>query len=477
MSADSRNAREIGQGHLDDGGAGVTGSECAGDETGLEGRSPEAETARQQSELVEDTLRLYLRECGETGLLSAEEERLLGSQIAQGKRLSKLEKEWVAKFDREASATDLLITLAERFCSARLAFKALCSYLELAPTDSLERKAWHEALVEATYGRIDPELVSAVAKATGSTQGQTVRVLTQLSLDSGLIPWHMLGEAGQGCSVVGFERALHSPGFRVHLQKRHPEITLHFEQIREQARQAAEHLVQANLRLVISVAKKYKVPSMSLLDLIQEGNIGLIRAAHKYDHRRGCRFSTYATWWIRQTVTRAITQQSRALRLPVHIVERVRKLDRARRCLTQEYGRDPTNDELASHIGVSPEKVEMLLRAISWEPISLDMPVGEDREGARLGDFVEDQTIPSPEAQVIKAMLKKQVRVALASLRPQERCVIELRFGLTDGRGRTLQEIGNEFGVTRERVRQIEASALKKLRRPSRSRRLKDYIE
>jgi RNA polymerase primary sigma factor len=477
MSAVSRNTREIGQGHLKDERAGLTRNQCAGDETWLEGQPPVAETARQQSDLVEDTLRLYLRESRETRLLSADEERLLGSQIAQGKRLSELEREWAAKFDRAASATDLLITLAERFCSVRLVFEALCNYLKLAPTDSLERKARHEALLEATYGRIDQELVSAVAEATGLSKGQTVRVLTQLSLDSRLIPWHMLGEAGQMCSVVEFERALHLPEFRAHLEKHYPEITAHFKQIRERARQAAEHLVQANLRLVISVAKKYRAPGMSFLDLIQEGNIGLIKAVHKYDYRRQLRFSTYATWWIRQTVTRAMAQQSRALRLPVHIVGRVMKLDRVRRWLTQEYGRDPTKEELSSHMGVSPRKMEMLLRVISWEPISLDMPVGEDREGAKLGDFIQDQTIPSPEAQVIKAKLKEQVRGALASLRPQERGVIELRFGLEDGRTRTLEEVGNHFGVTRERARQIEAKALNKLRRPSCSRRLKDYIE
>jgi len=477
MSAVSRNTREIEQGLLDEGRLGLTRSQCAGDETGLEAQSPEAEPARQQNELIEDTLGLYLRECGETRLLSAEEERLLGSQIAQGKRLTKLEQEWVAKFDCEPSATDLLITLAERFCSVRSVFEELCSYLELAPTDSLERKARHEALLEATYGRIDPELVSAIAKATGSSQGQTVRVLTQLSLDSRLIPWHMLGEAGQACSVVEFERVLHAPEFRAHLEKCYCEMAAHFEQITQRARQAAEHLVQANLRLVISVARKYRAPGMSFLDLIQEGNIGLIRAAHKYDHRRELRFSTYAVWWIRQTITRAMTEQSRALRLPVHLVGTLSKLDRVRRWLSQEYGRDPTKDELASQMGVSFEKVDRLLRVASWEPISLDMPVGEDREGAKLGDLVQDQTMPSPEAQVIKATLKEQVRKALASLRPQERRVIELRFGLEDGRNRTLEEVGNHFGVTRERARQIEASALKKLRHPSRSRMLKDYIE
>ena len=471
------NAREIGQGLLEDEGLDPTFSQCPSGETGVKGQSAEVENTRQQSDLVGDTLWLYLRESGETRLLTADEERLLGSRIEQGKHITELDREWINKFDSAASASDLLIILTEQFCSVRLVFEALCNYLKIAPEDSLERKAWHEALLEATYGRIDPELVSAVARVTGSSQGQTAWALTQLSLDIRLIPWHMLGKAGQTSSVVEFERELNSPEFRAHLEKSHSEIAAHFDQIRERARQATEHLVQANLRLVISMAKKYKAPGMSFLDLIQEGNIGLIRAVHKYDHRRGLRFSTYATWWVRQAITRAIAQQSRALRLPVHVVGMVRKLYRIRRWLIQECGHDPTKEELASHMGVTPEKVDTLLRVASWEPISLDMPVGKDGEGAKLSDFFQDKVTPSPEAQVTEAMLKKHVKGALAKLRPQERRVIELRFGLKDGRNRTLEEVGKHFGVTRERARQIEASALKKLRCPNCSLMLRDYVE
>ncbi len=246
------------------------------------------------------------------------------------------------------------------------------------------------------------------------------------------------------------------------------------EQIALGNQSAKDELIKANLRLVVSIAKRHVGKGMYFLDLIQEGNLGLIKAVEKFDHSKGFKFSTYATWWIRQAITRAIADQARTIRIPVHMVETIHKVSRTARQLLQEMGREPTTDEIAERLNITPEKVREIMK-IAQDPVSLETPIGEE-EDSHLGDFVEDVDSPAPSDAASYALLREQLANILNTLTPREAEVIRLRYGLIDGRTKTLEEVGKIFDITRERIRQIEAKALRKLRHPSRSKTLKDYL-
>jgi len=425
-------------------------------------------------ELGEESLNLYLAEVGQTPLLDAEEERVLGSQIEDGKHLSQLEKDWLAEHGGQPSATGLLLSLVERLSQASLLFETLYQYLELPSDRNVAEKVLHPDLRRAIDGHIDQHLSDAIAQITGESQTGTEQALIQLSLDSRLIPWHTIERTGESSSLVEFEEGLRSPEFREELERHRSEIARHFEQIREGADQATRHMIQANLRMVVSVAKGHNDRGVPLPDLIQEGNIGLMQAVQKFDHRRGFKFSTYAIPWIWQAVNRAVNDQSRIMRLPGHLVDALAKLARAKNSLSQKLGRQPTDKELASETGLPSKKIESLLKLSSRGPVSFETPVGE--EGTQLGDFIGDRSIPDPEEEATASLLKAKLGRTLESLTPRERRIIELRFGLGNEYSRTLEEAGTELGLTKERIRQIEKEALAKLRHPSHSRELIGYL-
>jgi RNA polymerase primary sigma factor len=481
------------------------------DAVALEEPSPEElEDLEADVAGIDDPVRMYLREIGKVPLLTAEEEVVLAKAIELGEQMAEAPwralvslHEWTlhgTEAATRATREHYRLPFAEE--AHRIVRDALAApgaadlfgpppevHLQRAvratdhePTRALLREArrllaaYGEAPSAETFLPLLDWAYRAVhSGAVESRDNPTLRAIYDWTREAVAFPalerWIRAGNDAELLLRMGYDPAV-PPGTK--LAHRKGEIV-------RLGREAREQLTSANLRLVVSIAKKYIGRGMSFLDLIQEGNIGLIRAVEKFEYEKGYKFSTYATWWIRQAITRAIADQARTIRIPVHMVETINRLIRVSRQLLQDLGREPTIEEIAEAMSrgqeqaVTPERVREIMK-VSQEPVSLETPVGEE-EDSHLGDFIEDRGAVAPADAASRQLLREQVEAVLGSLTGRERRVLQLRFGLEDGRARTLEEVGKEFNVTRERIRQIEAKALRKLRHPSRSRKLKDYLE
>jgi len=428
-------------------------------------------------DVIDDSARMYLQEIGRVPLLNVKEEKFLCRKIELGRSLERIEDNLFRKYKKFPSPVDTVIHIISQLCKVTPVVQVIEEYIGSKPSDDVVKTIKNPKLRSVIDDVIDTALIAATAKGIGKGSTAAEEAITNLSINSHLLPPQVLELlARDKISWQKLKTLSTSEEFLSQIEPHSSEFKAYFEQIKTEAKASEKHLTEANLRLVVSIAKKYIGHGMPLLELIQEGNIGLIRAVDKFQYRKGYKFSTYATWWIRQGITRSIADQSRTIRIPVHMVETINKLLRTTRQLIQELGREPTYEEIGSRLNISPEKVEGVMALFFREPMSLDMPIGEDAD-SRLGDLVEDHTSLAPTEATSHQLLKEQIDKVLDELSEREKKVLQLRFGLKDGHARTLEEVGREFDVTRERIRQIEGKALRKLRHPTRSRKLKGYLD
>jgi len=415
---------------------------------------------------LDDPVRIYLREIGRVQLLTGEQEVALAQAMERGDYIFRLQQELQGGNGDRPSAAGIGWTV---YRTLRDGWPLTIAFYRAAfPNQPATTKARVLAAVLPLTEEMEPA-IKAVGEEFGVSREELEESLRRRRIEYDLLP-SPIQELIRPVDAFPSDEEVWAI-----LRRDEAALQARWDEFVVRGDIARKKLTEANLRLVVSVAKKYGGRGMSMLDLVQEGNLGLIRAVEKFQHHKGFKFSTYATWWIRQAITRAIADQARTIRIPVHMVEQINRLIRTSRRLQQELGREPTSEEIAAEMGLPPGKVREILK-ISQEPVSLEMPIGEE-EDSNLGDFIEDSKALAPSDAASLKLLKEQVDDVLGSLGDRERRVLELRFGLDDGRTRTLEEVGREFGVTRERIRQIEAKALRKLRHPSRSKKLRDYLE
>ena len=414
---------------------------------------------------IDDPVRMYLREIGRVSLLTADHEVSLAKRIERGEALgnfvNELEDQYGFTPPPEVICLEVYEALVSHWRILEEVYKA--QYTEGLPTS--RRTLIHSLSPVET---IDPNLLRKLAIIEGCSPERAAELVHDTLLTAVMLPEPLQTafDTGNWPDNEGLADILLDI-----------EVTLHrhWQDILDEGCKARKHLVEANLRLVVSVAKKYTGRGMGLLDLVQEGNLGLMKAVEKFRYSKGFKFSTYATWWIRQAITRAIADQGRTIRIPVHMHETINRVLKTSRRLMQEISRDPTAEELGQAVGMPPDRVREILK-IHQDPISLETPIGEE-EDSHLGDFIEDHKAVAPSDAASQRLLREQLNSVLNTLSKRERRVLQLRYGLEDGRPRTLEEVGREFSVTRERIRQIETKALRKLRHPSRAKKLKDYVD